>query len=74
MKHLQSFKDNGMEIIPVNNEEEANYLKEEYGIRNGVYDIKNSLTKLQSSLKAGAGQQGKYRELNDRSEKECELR
>jgi hypothetical protein len=73
MKHLQSFKDDGMEIIPVDNEEEANYLRGEYGIRNGVYDIRGSLTKLQGSLEAGAGQQGKYRELSDRSEKECEL-
>jgi hypothetical protein len=47
----------------VENEEEADYLREKYGIRNGVYDMRGSLTKLQGSLEAGAGQQGRYREL-----------
>jgi hypothetical protein len=62
-----------MEIIPAENKEEAVYLSEKYGMRNSVYDIKGSLTKLQSSLEAGAGQQGRYRELSSQSEKECEI-
>jgi hypothetical protein len=54
MKHLQSFKKDGINIILVKNEEEANYLFKEYRIMKVVYDISSSLTKLQISLKAGA--------------------
>jgi hypothetical protein len=54
MKHLQSFKEDGMNIILVKNEEEADYLSKEYGIMKVVYDISGSLTKLQISLEAGA--------------------
>jgi hypothetical protein len=46
-----------MNIILVKNEEEADYLSKEYGIMKVVYDINNSLTKLQISLKIGAEQQ-----------------
>jgi hypothetical protein len=31
IRHLQSFKGNGMDIVPVENEEEANYLSENMG-------------------------------------------
>ena len=73
MKHLQSFKEDGMEINPVKNEEEADYLSKKYGITKGVYDIGGSLTKLQISLEAGAEQQQRYGERSGLSKKECEL-
>jgi hypothetical protein len=62
-----------MDIIPVENEEEANYLSEKYGVRNSVYDIKGTLTKLQGSLEAGQGQRDRSCEPGRLSEKECEL-
>jgi hypothetical protein len=46
MRHLHSFKEDGMEVIPVESKEEGDYLSENYGILNIVYDIKGSLTKL----------------------------
>jgi hypothetical protein len=54
MKHLQSFKKDGMNIILVKNKEKANYLSKEYRIMKVVYNISGSLIKLQISLKAGA--------------------
>lgn len=73
IRHLQSFKEDGKEVIPVENEEEASYLSENYGIWDGIYDVKGSLTKLQDALDAGRGQQDRFRELGSLSEKECEL-
>lgn len=35
-----------MEIIPVENEEEADYLSEKYETRNVFYNIEGNLTKL----------------------------
>jgi hypothetical protein len=73
MRHLHSFKEDGMEVIPVESKEEGDYLSENYGIRNIVYDIKGSLTKLQGSLEAGQGQLDRIHELSSLSEKEFEL-
>ena len=73
MKHLQSFKKDEMKIISVVNEEEANYLSKEYRIIKGVYDIGDSLIKLQGSLETETEQQERYCELSSLFEKECEL-
>ena len=62
-----------MKIILVKNKEEADYLSKKYGIMKGVYDIGDSLTKLQISLEAGAKQQKRYGERSGLSKKECEL-
>ncbi len=74
MKHLQIFKQDGIEVIPVGSEEEADYLSEQYGMRNVVYDIGGGLTNLQRSLEAGVANHGKYRNLGSPYEKECMLR
>ena len=74
IKHLQAFKQDRMEVVPVESKEEADYLSEGFGMSNVIYDVGGSLTKLQGSLDAGAGKQGRYRELSGPSEKSWVLR
>ncbi|KAH8700022.1 hypothetical protein GQ44DRAFT_778953 [Phaeosphaeriaceae sp. PMI808] len=74
MKQLQSLKQNGKDIVPIERKEDGHYLSRVYGGRHVFYDVGGSLTQLQHSMEAGPGHQGRYDESGDRPAKECGLK
>ena len=74
IKHLQMFKQDGMEIVPVDSKDEADYVSKSYGTAKVVYDIGGGLTKLQESLAAGPGSHAGNHDFGGSPKREYELR
>lgn len=73
MKHIQMFKQEGKEIVPVESEEEGEYLSRVCGPSNVIYDVGGNLTKLQDSLVKGLSGYDKD-EIDESFEKKSELK